>query len=85
MLFRSAFNITSPNPVSQAEFARMLATTMHRPLLLSMPAFVIRMLFGEMGECLLLKGQRVLPSRLIESGYEFCYPELIDALRHEYT
>ncbi|OGV26195.1 MAG: TIGR01777 family protein [Legionellales bacterium RIFCSPHIGHO2_12_FULL_37_14] len=80
-----AFNITSPNPASQAEFARTLATVMHRPLLLNMPAFVIRMLFGEMGECLLLKGQRVLPSRLIASGYEFCYPELMDALRHEYT
>jgi uncharacterized protein (TIGR01777 family) len=78
-----AFNITSPNPVSQAEFARILATTMHRPLLLKMPAFVIRALFGEMGECLLLKGQRVVPTRLIESGYEFFYPALIDALRHE--
>lgn len=79
------FNITSPNPVSQAEFARALATTMHRPLLLKIPAFVIRKLFGEMGECLLLKGQRVLPARLIKSGYQFCYPELRDALRHEYA
>jgi hypothetical protein len=79
------FNVTSPNPVTQAEFARALATTMHRPLLLKMPAFVIRMLFGEMGECLLLRGQRVVPSRLIESGYEFRYPELVDALRHEYA
>ena len=79
-----AFNITSPNPVTQAEFARALATTMHRPLLLKMPAFFISMLFGEMGECLLLKGQRVVPSRLIELGYEFCYPVLMDALRHEY-
>ncbi len=80
-----AFNITSPNPVSQAEFARALATTMHRPLFLKMPAFVIRALFGEMGECLLLKGQRVVPNRLIESGYEFHYPELLNALRHEYA
>ena len=80
-----AFNITSPNPVSQAEFARTLATTMHRPLFLKMPAFVIRMLFGEMGESLLLKGQRVVPSRLIEAGYDFRYPELKDALRHEYA
>lgn len=78
------FNITSPNPVSQAEFARTLATVMHRPLLLKMPAFVIRVLFGEMGECLLLKGQRVVPNRLVESGYNFCYPQLIEALRHEY-
>ncbi|MDP3558856.1 MAG: TIGR01777 family oxidoreductase [Legionellaceae bacterium] len=80
-----AFNVTSPHPISQAEFARALATTMHRPLFLNMPALVIRILFGEMGECLLLKGQRVLPSRLINSGYKFCYPELIDALHQECT
>ena len=79
-----AFNVTSPNPVSQAEFAHALATTMHRPLFLKMPTFMIRALFGEMGECLLLKGQRVLPSRLVESGYEFRYPDLMLALRHEY-
>ena len=80
-----AFNVTSPNPICQAEFARTLATTMHRPLFLKMPAFIIRMLFGEMGESLLLKGQRVVPSRLIEAGYDFRYPELKDALRHEYA
>lgn len=79
-----AFNVTSPYPVSQAEFARTLAKSLRRPLFLIMPAFVIRLLFGEMGECLLLKGQRVVPSRLTDSGYNFCYPLLIDALNHEY-
>ena len=74
--------------MTQAEFARALATAMHRSLFLKIPAFVIRILFGEMGECLLLKGQRVVPSRLIKSGYVFCYPELTsmtDALSHEYS
>lgn len=80
-----AFNITSPNSVSQAEFAQALASTMHRPLFLKMPAFMIRGLFGEMGECLLLKGQRVFPARLIESGYEFRYPEITEALHHEFN
>lgn len=79
-----AFNITSPHPVSQAQFARTLATTMRRPLFLKMPSILVRLLFGEMGECLLLKGQRVLPSRLIEQGYQFHYSELADALRHEF-
>ena len=79
------FNLTSPHPVSQAEFARVLATTMRRPLLLKIPAFVIRILFGEMGDCLLLNGQRVVPNRLIKLGYEFRYPNLVDALRHEYS
>jgi uncharacterized protein (TIGR01777 family) len=80
-----AFNVTSPNPVSQEAFAQALATAMHRPLFLKIPAFMIRVLFGEMGESLLLKGQRVIPSRLIESGYAFRYPALMDALRHEYA
>lgn len=79
-----AFNITSPYPVSQAEFAHALAKVMHRPLLLKLPAFLIRTLFGEMGDCLLLKGQRVIPKRLIENGYQFHYPHLIDALTKEF-
>lgn len=80
-----AVNITSPNPISQGEFAKTLATAMHRPLFLKMPAYMIRMFFGEMGESLLLKGQRVLPTRLTEFGYEFRYPELSAALRHEFA
>ncbi len=82
---KGVFNLTSPNPISQAEFARTLATTMHRPLLLKIPAFMIKILFGEMGNCLLLNGQRVVPNRLIKLGYEFRYPKLVDALRGEYT
>lgn len=79
-----AFNLTSPYPVTQAEFARTLADCLHRPLLLKMPAFLIRLLFGEMGEYLLLKGQRVVPKRLAESGYTFKYPKLAQALQHEF-
>jgi uncharacterized protein (TIGR01777 family) len=76
-----AFNITAPNPVSQSEFARALAKTIHRPLFLKIPAVMIRLLFGEMGDCLLLHGQRVIPHRLLTLGYHFHYPHLIDALR----
>ena len=79
-----AFNLTAPIPVSQAQFARTLAKAMHRPLLLKTPAFIIQKLFGEMGECLLLKGQRVVPKRLVEEGYQFRYPELSTALNHEF-
>lgn len=79
------FNLTSAHPVSQAHFARALATAMHRPLLLKIPAGIIRIALGEMGECLLLKGQRVLPNRLLQSGYVFRYPEVLDALQHEYA
>ena len=77
------FNLTSPNPVSQAEFANTLAAVMHRPRFLKMPTFVVRLLFGEMGECLLLKGQRVVPTRLLNAGFKFRHAGLKDALEHE--
>jgi uncharacterized protein (TIGR01777 family) len=79
-----AFNLTSPNPLSQAQFAKTLAKAMHRPLFLKIPGFVISSIFGEMGECLLLKGQRVMPKRLGEEGYQFLYPDLAAALTHEF-
>ena len=79
-----AFNVTSPNPVSQEQFARLFANVLHRPLLLKMPANIIRVLFGEMGDCLLLRGQRVIPKRLIEEGYQFAYPQCGDALKQEF-
>ena len=79
-----AFNITSPHPISQEQFAKLLAKTLQRPLLLKVPAKIIRILLGEMGDCLLLKGQRVIPKRLIEEGFEFAYPQCVDALKHEF-
>ena len=65
------FNLTSPEAVSNERFSHELATTLHRPFFLTMPEFVVKMLFGEMGETLLLKGQRVVPSKLLSSGYRF--------------
>lgn len=79
-----AFNLTSPQPVSQAEFAKCLAKNMNRPLFLKLPAFVIRMMFGEMGECLINHGQRVVPKKLLDMGFEFQFPLLDDALKHEF-
>lgn len=78
------FNVTSPYPVSQAEFAKTLAKVMHRPLFLKLPAVVVQKLFGEMGDLLLLKGQRVVPKRLLELGYSFHYSNIFDALSQEF-
>lgn len=78
------FNLTSPQPVPQAQFAHTMATIMHRPLFLKLPVFLIRLLFGEMGECLLLKGQRVVPKRLLDAGFQFQYSSLEQALKHEF-
>lgn len=78
-------NITSPYPVVQREFAQTLAKALKRPLFLTMPAWLVKALFGEMGDYLLLKGQNVFPKRLTELGFQFTYPKLDAALNEEYN
>ncbi|KTC71687.1 nucleoside-diphosphate sugar epimerase [Legionella birminghamensis] len=78
-------NVCAPEPVTQEIFARTLARVLKRPLLFRIPGWVIKLLFGEMGECLLLSGQRVLPNRLMDNGYQFQYPDLEDALEHQFA
>lgn len=74
-------NFTAPNAVSNAQFTQALAECLSQPALLTVPAFVIRMLLGEMGGMLLLEGAKVVPNRLLESGYRFLYPEVKTALK----
>lgn len=76
-----AFNGTAPNPVTNADFTRVLAATVHRPAAIPVPAFALRLILGE-GAGVLLTGQRVLPERALAEGYRFAYPELEDALRN---
>lgn len=80
-----AFNLTSPQLTTQAEFARCFAAVLHRPLWLRMPKHFVNLLFGQMGEELLLGGQAVYPKRLIELGFQFQYTELKDALKQLYS
>jgi uncharacterized protein (TIGR01777 family) len=75
-------NFVAPNPVTNAEFTNTLGKVLSRPTLIPIPAFGVRLLFGEMGEALLLAGQRVAPKRLMTEGYQFQYPQLEEALRH---
>lgn len=77
-----AFNLSSPNPVCQAKFAKTLSLVLHRPLFLKLPSFMVQLLFGEMGQSLLLQGQAVLPKRLVHEGFKFEFPELEQALMH---
>lgn len=71
-----AFNATAPNPATNAQFTRALGAALRRPTLLPVPAVGARALFGEMGEAMLLGGQRVLPARLLDAGFEFTAPTL---------
>jgi uncharacterized protein (TIGR01777 family) len=74
-----AYNATAPHPVTNSEFARALGEALHRPAILPMPAFALRLLLGEMAE-LVLTGQRVLPVRASAAGFRFTCPELPAAL-----
>lgn len=74
------FNLTAPNPVTNAQFSRMLGEVMRRPSFFRVPAFAVRLVLGEMST-VVLTGQRALPQRLIELGFAFHYPRLKPALR----
>lgn len=73
-------NTTAPNPVTNWEFASTLGRVLRRPAVLPVPAVAIKIALGEMGRVALLGSQRVVPTRLPESGYRFRHPELRGAL-----
>ncbi|MDP6823471.1 MAG: TIGR01777 family oxidoreductase [Dehalococcoidia bacterium] len=74
-------NVTSPNSVTNREFASALARAIGRPAFGWMPGLLAKLVFGEMGRELILTDQDARPARLLESGYEFVHPELETALR----
>ena len=74
-------NFVAPNPVTNAEFTNTLGKALSRPTLFPIPAFGVRLLFGEMADALLLSSQRVEPERLSTSGYQFRCSELDQTLR----
>jgi len=78
---RGPVNLTAPNPVTNADFSHTLAHVLGRPALATVPAFALRLMFGEMADAMLLAGQRVMPTRLLASGFTFSWPELDGALR----
>jgi uncharacterized protein (TIGR01777 family) len=77
------FNLTAPNPLTNAAFARALGRVMNRPSLVPVPGFAFNMMFGEVAT-VVLDGQRVLPKKLLAAGYTFQYPEAEAALRDLY-
>lgn len=75
------FNLTAPNPVTASQFAKTLGRALKRPSRLPAPAFALKILLGQMAEELLLNGQRVLPNRLTEAGFQFNQKNLQQALK----
>jgi uncharacterized protein (TIGR01777 family) len=76
---KGIYNLTSPNPVSNDEFGRTIGRVLKRPHYFPIPGFAMRLAFGEVAS-VVLKGQRVIPKKLLEQGFEFKYPTLIKAL-----
>jgi uncharacterized protein (TIGR01777 family) len=74
-------NATAPHPVTNADFARALGQAMHRPAFMPTPAFVLRLMLGEMADSLVLSGQRALPAKAQGLGFEFKFARVHDALR----
>ena len=78
---RGPVNAVAPSPVTNQEFVRALGKALHRPTIFPVPAFVVRALFGEMGQELLLNSMRLGPTKLQAAGYRFRYSRLQEALR----
>ena len=77
------FNVVAPEPASNREFTRTLAAVLRRPAFAPVPGLAIRLLFGEMGDQLILKGKAVVPARLTDLGFRWLEPTLEGALRRE--
>jgi len=73
-------NATAPHPVTNRHLSRALGHAMHRPSLVPVPGFALKIAVGEMADSL-LTGQRVVPARAQRGGYHFRYPEIEQAFR----
>jgi len=78
---QGVFNASSPQPVTNREFSKTLGAVLNRPAIIPVPAFVLKILLGEMS-MLLLGGQRVIPERLEKAGFEFKFRALSHALNN---
>jgi uncharacterized protein (TIGR01777 family) len=76
-------NAVSPNPVTNYEFVKSLGNALRRPTVLPLPGFVLRTLFGELADAVLLASTRVAPNALRKDGYTFLHSNLKEALQFE--
>ena len=72
-------NVVSPQPATNADFVAALAGALHRPAFIPMPEFVVRAVFGEMGEETLLASQKAAPKKLADTGFTFEHPGIREA------
>lgn len=79
---RGAVNVVAPHPVTNEEFTKTLGEVLYRPTILPLPEFAVNLVFGEMGDALLIDSIRAIPKRLEEAGFEFKFPNLKSALEN---
>lgn len=78
-------NAVSPNPLRNAEFSTVSTQALGQKPGGVMPAFLVRLVMGEMGEEFILSSRRIEPRKLLDAGYSFRFPDLETALRHEFN
>lgn len=82
--FNGPFNVTAPDSKQMYDFGKILGEVLHRPHWMPVPSFALKLVLGEKSQ-LVLKGQRVLPEKLLLHGFKFTYPDLRDALQNIYA
>jgi len=76
---QGVFNLTSPRPTDNATYTRALGKVLHRPVFMPIPAFALKLVFGE-GALMLTSGQKAIPENLIKAGFVFEHPDIEEAL-----
>jgi uncharacterized protein len=77
-------NAVSPQPATNEKFSYALASALKRPCFFKVPGFVIKAALGEMGESLMLASTRTVPKKLLDSGFRFNHPSIIESLQFEF-
>jgi uncharacterized protein len=83
--WRGVYNAVAPYPVTNREFTQILSQVLHKRAAFPVPAFALRMMFGEMADAMLLASQRVEPTRLNQNAYSYSHERLEPALSHALT
>jgi len=75
------FNAVAPHPVNNEIFTKILGKVLHRPTIVPLPLFILKIIYGE-ASCILIDSKEIYPKRVLELGFDFEYPTLYDALEH---
>ena len=79
---KNAINLTAPQSITNENFSDIFANCLKRPRLFSFPNFIIKIIYGKMGEELMLSSQNVFPSKLMSYDYKFKFPEIANCLNN---